>query len=158
MRPRAIHAVNHAGPVVRRGSMTQPSASIRARTIPHAAPRDGAVSIRTRELGTFFVAVAEATLHKPYAQRACDAACRAARLRHLQDRPFWDHAARDIPPERDHQFARHRDNPNPPTAFALAKVPPIPLAQGAVRLPAHPIPRELNADRLQARVARATDS
>src|SRR5258705_9492444 len=51
MRPRAIHAVNHAGPVVSRGSMTQPSASIRARTMPHAAPRDGAVSIRTRELG-----------------------------------------------------------------------------------------------------------
>ena len=39
----------------------------------------------------------------------------------------------------------------------LPKIRLIPLRERALRLPPHPIPRELNADRLQPRIARATD-
>src|SRR4029077_17784065 len=71
-------AVRHAGPDGSRGSVTQLSSSIRARTILVRPPetvqsRSGHVSC-----GTFSVAVAEATLRRPYAQHACDATASTA--------------------------------------------------------------------------------
>ncbi len=107
--------------------------------------------------GTFFVAVA--------ASRNPTRTVRAARvrrpwrfaLRGFQDRALRDDAGRHIPPQRDHQLAGHGDDPDPPRAFALPKVRLIPLREARCRLPAHPIPRELNTDRLQARIAGATD-
>jgi hypothetical protein len=64
---------HHAGSGCESWVQTQLSPSIRARTLLARPPetvqsRSGHVSC-----GTSFVAVAEATLHKPYAQRACDA-------------------------------------------------------------------------------------
>lgn len=61
-------------------------------------------------------------------------------LRDFQDRARGDHVGRDIPPQRDHQLARDRHNANSARALPLAELLPIPLRQGAERLPAHPVP------------------
>ena len=94
-------------------------------------------------------------------------AVRAARVRRATRRgradatfriaPSGTTPTRHIPPQRDHQLARHGDNPNPARPFAFPKAGSIPLRERALRLPPHPIPRELNADRLQPRIARPTN-
>ena len=121
-----------------------------------AALRDCSVSIGHECCGTFLWRSPGATLHS---------SVRAARVRGLtagrhafQDRTGGHDAARGIPPQRDHEFARDGDNPKTAGAFAAVREPvPIPTRQRAQRLPAHPIPRELNADRLQARIPGTTD-
>ena len=71
-------------------------------------------------------------------------------------RPPGD-AGGHIAPQGDHQLAGHGDDPDLPRPFAFPEPRPIPLSQGTVRLPPHPIPGELDADRLEARIPGATD-
>src|SRR5439155_15172406 len=144
----------HAGPGMSE-SMTQRSPSIRART-PSAAPRDCAVSVRTRERR--YLLRGGRPWHDPSRPvRAARVRYADASLRGLDDRPGRDDADRDIPPQGDHQFAGQRHDPDAPGAFPLAEIRLIPLGQRALRLPAHPIPGELNTDGLQSRIAGATD-
>ncbi len=68
------------------------------------------------------------------------------------------HAGGDIAPQRDHELARHGDDPNAAAALPTPEVRPVPLREGALRLPPHPMPGQLNADRLEAGVPGATDA
>src|SRR5712691_5184063 len=78
-------------------------------------------------------------------------------LRDFQDRAGGDCPGGDISPQRDHELARDRHNANSARALPCAEMLPIPLGERAERLPADPIPRQLNADRLQPLIAGATD-
>jgi hypothetical protein len=64
----------------------------------------------------------------------------------------------EIAPQRDQEFARERHDPNPPKARPAGRIPTlIPLAQGALRLPPQPTPREFNRERPQIAIARFAD-
>src|SRR5207247_5210383 len=74
----------------------------------------------------------------------------------FQDGARGNHAGRDIPPQRNHELARHRHNPNPARSLPFPELLAVPHREGAGGLPAHPVQREMNADRLQPVIARAT--
>ena len=76
----------------------------------------------------------------------------------LQNRALRDDAARDVAPQRDDEFARDGDNPHAPLTFPGPEVFAIPPRERALRLPPHPIPGQLNTDRLQPRITGATDA
>ena len=64
--------------------------------------------------------------------------------RRCQSRAVGYHAVGDEPPQRDHEFARERDNPNPSAPPASGrKLAREPDPERAIRLPAQPTPRHL---------------
>jgi len=80
-------------------------------------------------------------------------------LRDFQDRARRYESRRRVSPQRNQQATCHRDDPNPSGALPTIRKPgAVPQCQRAERFPAHPIPRQLNTDRLQPRIARTTNS
>ena len=123
-----------------------------------AAPRDCAVSIRTRVLRYL---LRGGRVARPYTNRT-----RSARETRRPSRAPTRLSGSRPPARRPVVTYRHsaitslRATATIPIRRArlpCPKVRLIPLREGALRLPAHPIPGELNADRLQPRIARATD-
>jgi hypothetical protein len=147
----------HAGPAVRHESMTQRSSSIRARAHSARLPETVQSPSGHECGGTLFVAVAQ----RPYANRTRRARetppFATAGLRRFQDRALRHNARRHIPPQRNHQLAGHRNNADPPGAFAFPKIRVIPLRESAWRLPMDPAPGQLDADGLKPHIAGATD-
>src|SRR5882672_9184991 len=142
---------------VKPGFVTQRSPSIRARTGSRGPQRLFSLNPDHCAAAPPSWRSRETTPQKPCVQRARDTSTSPPDLRDFQDRTGGDHAGRDIPPQRDHELARDRHNANPARALSRPEMLPIPLCQGAVRLPVHPIPRQLNADRLEPVIAGATD-
>ncbi len=126
----------HAGPVLRHESRTQRSPSIRAR-----APWRGSQRLcsLTPDTGAAVPPLWRSRWRDP-AQTVPAARVRrtAVVLGRFQDRAGRHDTPRHIPPQGDHQLARHRHNANPPRAFALPKVRLIPLRQRAVAVATAP--------------------
>ena len=83
---------------------------------------------------------------------------RGQRLGQLQNGLGRNPAGRRTAPQCNHQPPRERYDADAPQTFRARKSVPIPARERTVRLPAQPIPRQLNGDRLQPRIPGATDS
>ena len=137
--------------------MTQPSPSIRARAHARGSQRLCSLDPEHGCGGTLFVAVAVG--------RDPSRTVRAARVttrRRQRYATFTIAPVGTIPcvTYRHSAITSLRATATIPIRRARLPVPKlrlVPLRQRALRLPPHPIPRQLNADRLQPRIARPTD-